>query len=176
MRHPHLVLGFVVVILVIDAGCISISFRESDISRSLLDTSTVTQPHIVAAAVTRQGNTMSITWQGGPDAGIVTELYYGTGSTDKTWGSPKTGESVTLSGGTPGKDHVIVVATFADGVEQVDSRYICLVHGKQLTYSSIQYSDVTGAAKKINDGGQETGSYGRSLIPIRTSVRQGFPI
>jgi hypothetical protein len=50
---------------------------------------------------------------------MVTELHYGTGIADKTWDSPKTGESVTLSGGTPGKDHVIVVATFADGVEQL---------------------------------------------------------
>jgi len=50
---------------------------------------------------------------------MVTKLHYGTGSTDKTWDLPKTGASMTLSGGTSGKDHVIVVATFADGVEQL---------------------------------------------------------
>ena len=119
MRHPNLVSGFTIIILVVGAGCISNSLRESDISRSLSDTSTLTQPHIVAATVTRQGNTIIITWQGGPDAGMVTELHYGLGIADKTWDSPKTGERVTLSGGTPGKDHVTVVAIFADGVEQL---------------------------------------------------------
>ncbi len=119
MRHLNLVLCFTIVILVIGSGCISNSLRESDTSQSLSDTSTLTRSHIVAASVTRQGNSVIITWQGGPDAAVVAELQYGLGIPDKKWESPKTGESVTLPGRTLGKDHVLVVAQFTDGIEQL---------------------------------------------------------
>lgn len=119
MRHLILVLGSAIITLVFLAGCTSNFVKESDISQSLLDTSTISQPHVVAATVSRQGNTIVITYQGGPDASMVSGLHYGIGTADKTWNSPKIGDRVTLSGGPTGKNHVIAVATFTDGVQQV---------------------------------------------------------
>ena len=119
MRYLGQVLGFAIIILVFIAGCTSNSIKESVIPQSLVDTSTITQPHLVAATVTQQGNNIIITYQGGPDASMVSELQYGIGTADHRWDSPKIGGSVTLSGGTSGKNHVIVVAAFTDGVKQV---------------------------------------------------------
>ena len=74
---------------------------------------------IVAVTVTQQGNNIVFTYQGGQDASMVSELQYGIGTADHRWNSPKIGDSVTLSGGTSGKDHIIAVGTFTDGVQQV---------------------------------------------------------
>ena len=46
-------------------------------------------------------------------------IQYGINTADHQWNSPKIGDKVTLSGGTSGRDHVIVVATFTNGVKQV---------------------------------------------------------
>lgn len=119
MRKPILVLGFAIITLVFIAGCTANFVKESDVSQSLSDTSTISQPHVVAATVSQQGNTIVITYQGGQDATMVSELHYGIGTADKTWNSPKIGDSVRLSGGTTGKNHVIAVAMFTDGVQQV---------------------------------------------------------
>jgi hypothetical protein len=74
---------------------------------------------VVAATVTQQGNNIIITYQGGSDAYQVSKLKYGVGSLNKEWNSPKVGDKVTLSGGTSGRDNVIVSAVFTDGTEQV---------------------------------------------------------
>jgi len=141
MRHLSLVLGFSIIVLIFIAGCTSNSVKDSDIQRtnpslplpttgphatitvsqSPIITSTITQTTIrrVAALPSRQGNNVVIMYAGGPDANLVSELQYGIETADHQWNSPKIGDKVTLSGGTSGTDHVIVVATFTDGVKQV---------------------------------------------------------
>jgi TM2 domain-containing membrane protein YozV len=74
---------------------------------------------IVAVTVTQQGNNIVFTYQGGQDASMLSEMQYGIGTADHRWNSPKIGDSVTLSGGTSGKDHVIAVGIFTDGAQQV---------------------------------------------------------
>jgi hypothetical protein len=115
MRYMSQVLGFTIIFMVFIAGCISNSVKDSNIQ---IPTVTQIRTYIVAATVTQQGNNIVITYQGGQDATMVSELRYGIGTADHKWNSPKIGSSVTLPG-TSGKDHVIVVATFTDGVHQV---------------------------------------------------------
>jgi len=75
----------------------------------------------VAATATQQGNNITITYQGGADAGDVVGLNYSIGDSDLVPGpTNKTGASVSNSTGvTSGKDHVVVIALFTDGSEQV---------------------------------------------------------
>jgi hypothetical protein len=119
MRYLGQVLGFVLIFLVFIAGCTTNSVKESVIPQSIVVPSTISQSHSVAATVSQQGNNIVITYQGGPDAPMISGLHYGIGTADHEWNSPKIGDSVTLSGGTSGKDHVLVLATFTDGVHQV---------------------------------------------------------
>jgi len=79
----------------------------------------IAKTKIVAVTVTQQGNNIVFTYQGGQDASMLSEMQYGIGTADHRWNSPKIGDSVTLSGGTSGKDHVIAVGIFTDGAQQV---------------------------------------------------------
>jgi hypothetical protein len=74
---------------------------------------------IVVVTVTQQGNNIVFTYNGGQDASMLSGMQYGIGTADHRWNSPKIGDSVTLAGGTSGKDHVIAVGTFTDGSTQV---------------------------------------------------------
>jgi hypothetical protein len=79
----------------------------------------IAKTKVVALTATQQGNTIFITYQGGQDASELSRIEYGIGTTNHQWISPKIGGSVTLSGGTAGKDHVIASGIFKDGVQQV---------------------------------------------------------
>jgi len=74
----------------------------------------------VAATATQQGTTITITYQGGADAGDVVGLNYSINDQGllSDLGN-KTGSSVTNASGTSDKDHVVVIALFTDGSEQV---------------------------------------------------------
>jgi|WetSurMetagenome_2_1015567.scaffolds.fasta_scaffold846350_1 archaeal type IV pilus assembly protein PilA len=74
---------------------------------------------VVAATAYSQGDTIIITYQGGLDSTLVSELTYGIGSSDHIWSSPQIGDTRILSGSPSAKDHVIVSAHFSDGSEQV---------------------------------------------------------
>jgi hypothetical protein len=73
----------------------------------------------VAATPQRSGNNIVITYQGGPDASLVSNLQYGIETADHLWNSPKIGDTVTLSDVIQMKDHVIVYGTFTDGSKQL---------------------------------------------------------
>lgn len=79
----------------------------------------IAKTKVVALTAYQQGNNIIITHQGGQDANELSRIEYGIGTTDHQWISPKIGASVTLSGGTAGKDHVIASGIFNDGVHQV---------------------------------------------------------
>jgi hypothetical protein len=74
---------------------------------------------VVAATAYQQGNNIIITYQGGQDTNLVSKLKYGLGAVDHEWISPKVGDQVMISGATSSQDHVIVLAVFTDGSEQV---------------------------------------------------------
>ena len=83
----------------------------------------MTQAKDVAAVARHQGDTIYVTYMGGPDQGTVltlTAVIIGTkADTTMTTG---VGDSVTTSGGNvaPGQDNPVVVsATFTDGTSQV---------------------------------------------------------
>ena len=84
-------------------------------------TGNVQTTKIVAATAQQQGSNITITYQGGADAGDVLGLNYSIGEKGlNSFPNNKTGASVSNSTGvTPGKDHVIVIALFTDGSEQV---------------------------------------------------------
>lgn len=103
-------LGILLVFIVIAAVIAAFVFGMSG---------NISKTKVVSVTATQQGNTIFLTYQGGQDAGELSHIDYGIGTTDHQWTSPKIGESVTLSGGTPGKDHVIASGTFNDGVQQV---------------------------------------------------------
>lgn len=158
MRYLSFVLGFAIIVLIFITGCISNSVKESDIqsptptlshpptpvtqSTTLTSTITQTKHYLVAATPQRSGNNIVITYQGGPDASLVSNLQYGIETADHQWNSPKIGDKVTLPGGTSGKDHVIVVATFTDGVQQV-------IADTYVTQSTIITSTITQTTQMI---------------------------
>ena len=78
----------------------------------------------VAATATQQGTSIVVTYQGGADYLSVTNLTVtvtnSTGETVKNSsnGTPEVGWSCTFNG-TEGRDHIVVVAEFADGSSQV---------------------------------------------------------
>ncbi len=131
----YLFFTVLLIALIFVAGCTSSFVKESEIQRtttslpfpatsgtqSAIISSTITQTTIrmVAALPSRQGDNIVITYMGGPDAILVSELQYGIDSADHQWKSPKIGDKVTLPGGASGKDHVIVVATFTNGARQI---------------------------------------------------------
>jgi hypothetical protein len=129
-----LVLGIATIVLVFIAGCISYtdekesnfnipfpSFSPTTVTQSIVVTSTITQTkqYIVAFTVQRLENYIVITYQGGPDAIMLSYIEYGINTADHEWKAPKIGDRVTFPGRISGKDHAIVVGTFTDGVKQV---------------------------------------------------------
>lgn len=79
---------------------------------------------MVAATATQQGTSIVVTYQGGADYLSVTNLTVtvtnSTGGTENESinGTPEVGWSCTFNG-TEGRDHIVVVAKFADGSSQV---------------------------------------------------------
>ena len=134
MRDLIIILGSAIIVLVFIAGCTSISVKKSDfqeatpsltippttVTQSTIVTATITQTKYYLVAVTpqRNGNNIVITYQGGPDANLVSKFQYGIKTADHQWYSPKIGEKMTLPGGTSGRNHVVVIGTFTDGSTQ----------------------------------------------------------
>ncbi len=80
---------------------------------------------MVAATATQQGTSIVVTYQGGADHPSVTNLTVtvtnstgGTPVNNSSNGTPEVGQSWTFNG-TEGRDHIVVVAKFADGSSQV---------------------------------------------------------
>jgi hypothetical protein len=78
------------------------------------------------AATARQlgADTIVVTWQGGQDNDLVSSysvlITSSTGQTDyKGDLAPTIGEMNRFEGGTSGNDHVVVMASFTDGSQQV---------------------------------------------------------
>jgi hypothetical protein len=74
---------------------------------------------IVSVTAQSQGDNIIITYLGGQDAALVSDLNYGIGSTDQVWYSPQIGDTRTVPGSSSARDHVLVSAGFSDGTEQV---------------------------------------------------------
>lgn len=78
----------------------------------------------VAATATQQGTSIVVTYQGGADYLSVTNLTVtvtnstGEAVKNSSNGTPEVGWSCTFNG-TEGRDHIVVVAEFADGSSQV---------------------------------------------------------
>ena len=86
--------------------------------------SNVKKTYVVSATASQQGtgnDSIIVTYQGGPDHQSVSSLSVsGDASNCDSFSSPPTvGETVQCDGGTTGRDHVIVTATFTDGTTQV---------------------------------------------------------
>ena len=66
-------------------------------------------------------NNVTFTFQGGPDADLVTFLNSTVGGGNQTShsGDITVGDTWSSGGATPGRDHVVVTAEFADGTKQV---------------------------------------------------------
>ena len=81
----------------------------------------ITKTKIVAASAYHDGTHISITYQGGQDAALVSSIkaQIAGGTTSKTVTSPNVGNTMTLSGSFNTKQHVIVTALFTDGTTQV---------------------------------------------------------
>ncbi|NQS74246.1 MAG: type IV pilin N-terminal domain-containing protein [Methanoculleus sp.] len=79
---------------------------------------------MVAATATQQGTSIVVTYQGGADYLSVTNLTVtvtnstGGAESNSINGTPEVGWSCTFNG-TEGRDHIVVVAKFADGSSQV---------------------------------------------------------
>ncbi len=81
---------------------------------------------VAATAVQSNASSVEVTFQGGPDASLVTYLNMSIGNLNATAGSGTEGSvdvgtTLTCTGDdvTSGRDHVIVTATFTDGSVQV---------------------------------------------------------
>ena len=82
--------------------------------------SDVSKTYIVQVTAAQSGSNVTFTFQGGPDAGAVTNLTSTVASGEGvTKDTPSVGETWSQEGATDGQDHVIVVAKFTDGSEQV---------------------------------------------------------
>jgi len=77
--------------------------------------------YLVAATVQQpDADTIMVTYHGGKDAAELTSLEVTVNDKQPvTWDSPIIGEQKELSGGTVGKDHVLVTGQFANGERQV---------------------------------------------------------
>ena len=65
-------------------------------------------------------STVTFTFQGGPDADLVANLTTTVGNTTGVTQSDVTiGKTWTMNNATAGRDHVVVVAEFKDGTQQV---------------------------------------------------------
>lgn len=77
----------------------------------------------VAATATQQGESIYVTYQGGPDTNQVTALNITWPSgTQQDISSPTVGQSWSANGtdnASSGRDHVVVAALFSDGTSQV---------------------------------------------------------
>ncbi len=79
-------------------------------------------PSYVVAATVQQpdADTIIVTYHGGQDAAELTSLEVTVNDKQPvTWDSPIIGEQKVLSGGTAGKDHVLVTGQFTPGERQV---------------------------------------------------------
>jgi len=77
---------------------------------------------IVTVTAERQVDDIILTYRGGQDTFLVSELDYsitGAPVTETVWESPRIGEQKIIKGTTSGKDHIIVSAKFSDGTEQL---------------------------------------------------------
>jgi flagellin-like protein len=80
---------------------------------------------VVAATVQQAGTNISVTWQGGSDNAACStfNITLNGANAAPLWTSQaqpcQVGRSVQITGGTAGQDHVVVTATFFDGVQQV---------------------------------------------------------
>ncbi|MBN2601296.1 MAG: type IV pilin N-terminal domain-containing protein [Candidatus Marinimicrobia bacterium] len=74
----------------------------------------------VAATVKQSSaNTITVTYQGGQDNADVLSIFVTTPSSTRAEMSTIVGSSHAFPGGTSGQDHVVIVAVFKDGSEQV---------------------------------------------------------
>jgi uncharacterized RDD family membrane protein YckC len=77
---------------------------------------------IVTVTAEPRGDDILLTYHGGQDTFLVSELDYGiigSPGSETVWESPRIGEQKIIRGATSGKDHIIVSAKFTDGTEQL---------------------------------------------------------
>ncbi len=109
------IFAVLVIGMVLMSGCIN----NAGSSGATSTPTPAPKPKWVAVTAIQQGNNIIFTYGGGLDNSNVSGLQYGIGTADHQWNSPKVGETVTLSGGTSGQDHVIVIGIFTDGTKQL---------------------------------------------------------
>jgi len=109
------ILAVLVIGMVLMSGCTTNAGSSGATSTS----TSIPKTKSVGVTATQRGNNIVITFAGGLDTSNISGLQYGIGTADHQWNSPKVGEQVTLSGGTSGQDHVIVIGTFTDGTKQL---------------------------------------------------------
>jgi hypothetical protein len=74
----------------------------------------------VAATAKQSGNDIFVTWQGSRDNSLVSSYTVSLNDSEPGEGFPPLVGNTTRTGpGTPGEDHVVVMATFTDGSDQV---------------------------------------------------------
>jgi flagellin-like protein len=77
----------------------------------------------VAATARQSGTSFQVTWQGGQDNTYVSAynitLLNALAAVSTVGFPPTVGNTTTFSGATAGNDHVVVVAYFTDGTQQV---------------------------------------------------------
>jgi archaeal type IV pilus assembly protein PilA len=82
----------------------------------------VSKTKTVAATARQNGNQIVVTWQGGADNGYVNTYNVTLNDAATPQGTnmpPIVGNSTAWGGGTGGNNHVVVIALFTDGSEQV---------------------------------------------------------
>jgi len=80
----------------------------------------VQRTYTVGVTAAQDGTNITFTFQGGPDASEVSALNSTVdGANAGSLSTVAVGGTWTSTGGTSGRDHAIVVATFQDGSEQV---------------------------------------------------------
>jgi hypothetical protein len=74
----------------------------------------------VAATAKQSGDDIFVTWQGGRDNGLVSSYAVTLDDSGAVAGFPPiVGNTTRIGPGTAGADHVVVMATFTDGSQQV---------------------------------------------------------
>jgi flagellin-like protein len=82
----------------------------------------ISKTKTVAATARQNGNQIVVTWQGGADNGYVASYNVTLNDAATPDGSqmpPIVGNSTAWGGGTSANNHVVVIALFTDGSEQV---------------------------------------------------------
>jgi flagellin-like protein len=80
----------------------------------------INKTKVVAATASQQGqDTIIVTYQGGQDNADVAKVIARVGEGDAKSIGNEVGKTMTFTGATPGKDHVVVTARFTDGSTQV---------------------------------------------------------